>query len=393
MLNCMETSDQILFVDTGPALKAVCRRLEAYAWLAVDTEFHREKTYYPQLCLLQIGTPEFAACIDTLVLKDLHPLFEILYDPGITKVMHAARQDLEIFYHMRGEPPCPVFDTQLAASLLGYPEQIGYAALVSELLGIRLRKAYTRADWTCRPLPAEQMRYAVEDVHYLVEIYHYIDKELRLRGRSDWLKEEFVALTDPALYSNPPECAWQRVSGSEQLHGKELSVLQALAAWREQTARAEDCPRHWLIKDDTLITLARLQPGTGDELKRISGLRSRIAQQYGKQILDLIVQAKLKLPLHPAPPQRFRRLSPDQEALVDCLMAVVRLRSHEHRLNPTVLISRKELEQLVCGEQDPNRLCGWRRDIIGLDLIALLKGELNLTVDQGKLLLKRMKER
>lgn len=393
MLNLMEVSDQVLFVDKKPLLEALCTRLKDYAWLAIDTEFHREKTYYPQLCLLQIGTSDFVACIDALSLKDLHPLLEVLYDRRITKVMHAGRQDLEIFYHMCGELPVPVFDTQIAAMLLGYPEQISYAGLVFELLGVRLRKAYTRADWTCRPLPAEQLRYAVEDAYYLAEIYRTMDKELRLRGRLDWLKEELAVLADPAPYSNPPECAWQRVSGSEQLHERELSVLQALAAWREQTARKENRPRHWLIKDETLVALARLQPETEDELKRINGLHPRIAGQHRRQLLELIAQGKMRPSPPPAPHRRFKRLTLTQEALVDCLMAVVRLRSHEHRLNPAVLVSRKELERLVCEEQGPNRLCGWRRDVVGLDLMALLKGELSLMMDKGRLLLKRANER
>jgi ribonuclease D len=387
----MEPRTEVLFIETASALEALCARLKDYAWLAVDTEFHREKTYYPQLCLLQIGTPDFVVGIDAYVLTDLTHLLEVIYNPRITKVMHASRQDLEIFHHLRGKPPGPVFDTQLAAPLLGYPDQIGYANLVQGILGVKLKKAYTRTDWTRRPLSAEQVCYALDDVRYLVEIYRYLDKELRRLDRLTWLEEGFAILIDPALYSNPPASAWQRVAGNERLRGMECLVLQALAAWREQMARQEDRPRHWLVRDDTLIALARLQPETEAELRRVSGLHPRIAGIYGTHILGLIARAKLQPPLQPPAIQRSKRLTLAQEALVDCLMAVVRVRSYEHTLDPSVLISRKELEKIVCGEKDLNTLCRWKHDIIGVDLKELLNGRLTLRVDKGRVLLKQDK--
>ncbi len=213
------------YITTPEGLAVPCGELAVSSWLAVDTEFQRDKTYYPQLCLVQVANESIVACIDPLILTDLAPLLALLVNPAITKVFHAGRQDLEIFYHMLGQVLVPVFDTQLAAPLLGCPEQIGYASLVERMLKIHLAKAYTRADWTQRPLPDGQLQYAADDVRYLVKLYPRLRQELGRLGRLDWLQDEFNQLSEPAIYEQSPARAWLRVGGAERLEGARLSVL------------------------------------------------------------------------------------------------------------------------------------------------------------------------
>jgi ribonuclease D len=233
----MKTLPAVRYIDTSAALTVVCAQLRGNPWLILDTEFLREKTYYPKLCLLQVATPDLIACIDPLALEDLTPLLDVIYDEGIMKVLHAARQDMEIFFHLRNALPAPVFDTQIAALLLGYPDQIGYGNLVKETLGIELDKLHSRTDWSRRPLSDEQIRYAAEDVFYLAQVYRHLVEKLTGLGRLDWLSEDFARLTQVELYSNDPEQAWLKVRGSNRLRGPSLAVLQALAQWRETVAR------------------------------------------------------------------------------------------------------------------------------------------------------------
>jgi ribonuclease D len=373
----------ILYIDSFESLQQICAALGDSDWIALDTEFLREKTYYPKLCLVQIATPERVVCIDPLAIEDLAPLFELLYNERITKVMHAARQDMEIFYHLRGALPAPVFDTQIAALLLGYPDQIGYGNLVREVLDVSLDKLHTRADWSKRPLSAEQLRYAADDVVYLVQVYQQMVGKLAALGRLEWLAEDFENLTRVELYSNPPAEAWLRVRAANRLKGPALSVLQALASWREQLAQDQDRPRGWLLRDDLLIEIARHLPKSLSGLGKIRGLPERTLQKHGKRLLALVEAAREQAP-QPLPKTEFRqRLSPPQEALVDVMMAVVRLSGVENELNPAVLASRKQLEQLATGNNDVEALHGWRRQLVGERLLSLLDGRLSISVVDG----------
>ncbi|MEN8260476.1 MAG: ribonuclease D [Pseudomonadota bacterium] len=381
----MNTANTIQYVDTAKKLEQLCQRLESCSWLALDTEFLREKTYYPKFCLLQIAVPGTVACIDPLALESLGPLFDLLYNPGITKVFHAGRQDMEIFYNLRGTLPAPVFDTQIAAPLLGLPEQPGYGALVSELLKTNLSKAHTRTDWCHRPLSEAQLRYAADDVIYLGRIYQAMKKQLDALERTQWLEEDFNNLANPEMYKNAPEEAWRKVRGANKLSGVQLAILQALAQWREQTAQTQDRPRNWLLKDESLFDLARLKPETPDELEKIRGLNDRTLKRFGAQICKLIGKAKHERPISPGEKDRPPRKSPEQEAVLDLLNAVVRLRAVRNAINPAVLASRKDLEMLLLKKPESKLFHGWRYSMVGKELESILQGKRILALHDGEL--------
>lgn len=376
---------QEYYVDTTRQLIDLCERLRGSTWLALDTEFMREKTYYAQFCLLQVATEELVACVDPLALKDINPLLELIYDPSIVKVMHSARQDLEILYDLRGDLPRPLFDTQIAATLLGYGDQVGYGGLVQSMLGVELDKSHTRTDWSQRPLDAKQLRYAADDVRYLVQIYLQQRVQLEQRGRLTWLEDDFAELTDSRKYANLAEGAWRRVRQTNTLRGAQLAVLRALAAWRETRARAANKPRKWIMSDDNLLELVRHMPVAIDKLSSLRGFDAQLIKRHGEDILAVIRGSKA-LPKEQWPeiePQL--RLDARQEALVDALMAVVRVRGLENGVSPSILTTRKELEQLVLGYKDSPILHGWRGALVGHELMAVLQGRLSLYVDKGDL--------
>lgn len=377
---------QTLFIDTPAGLRDFCQAISGSPWLAVDTEFLRERTYYPEFCLLQVANDRVAACIDPLALADdLEPILDVLYEPAVLKVFHAGRQDLEIFFLLRGALPLPLFDTQLAAPLLGYAEQIGYAGLVAELLGVTLDKAHARTDWSKRPLSPEQLRYAADDVVLLGRLYPMLRQQLESLGRLEWLTEDFAALADPAIYRNAPEIAWQRVSGVYKLNGKMLAVAQALAGWRETIAQRDNLPRGWIFKDDTLLDLARLRPASTEQLGTLRGLGERTMKRFGAELCRLIQDAAARPPdplqLKPSPP----RPTQEQEAVLDALQAVVRLRAAQNRLNPAVVASRKDLEWLLAEKTGGALREGWRQHLVGEELDALLAGEGRLTLSAARL--------
>lgn len=381
------------YIDTQEALREFCGDIASSSWIALDTEFMREKTFYPELCLLQIGTPELTACIDPLCLENLDDLLDVLYDSDITKVVHAGGQDMEIFYHLRGELPQPVFDTQLAAPLLGYPEQAGYARLVDDILGVKLKKIHTRADWSHRPLTSAQIEYAADDVVYLVKIYQILHDQLQQRQRLSWLDADFSKLTDPTRYENPPEQAWKRVKSVNRLRGNQLATLQALAEWREQRAQQENIPRGWLIKDDVLIDLAKQRPESLEALSRVRGLGDRTLKRRGQDILRIIT-ASSERQVQPLPAYiKSKKLDHDQEAIVDLMSALVNIRAIENELNPALLVSRKLLQKIASGDGIEETLSGWRYKILGMDLQSLLDGNAFLSLDQGKLRLRTLESR
>jgi ribonuclease D len=377
----------IEYIDKPEQIKGLCERISQASWIAMDTEFLREKTYYPVFCLLQIATPEWVVCVDPIALPDLTELFEVINNPDIIKVLHSCRQDLEIFYHLTGKVTSPVFDTQIAAPLLGFQENPGYAMLVSSFLNINLSKAHTRTDWSIRPLSEAQIQYAADDVIYLCKIYKMICQQLEESGRSDWLNKDFERLNNKELYQLPPAKAWLKVKGKNRLTGKQLSIVQALTEWREKTAQSENRPKNWLIRDDLLLELAKLQPVTIGELAKIRTINERSVNRYGKVICQLIDEAKGKAPIPLNDKSKIKKKTQQQEAVLDVLTALVRVRADENSLNPMILASKKDLEKLLIDEEDSMILQGWRYSMVGKELQGLLKGQLALSLDSGKVLI------
>ena len=370
----------IEYIDKPEQLTDLCNRIKQEPWIALDTEFLREKTYYPVFCLLQIATPEWVVCVDPIALSDLSELFEVINNPDIIKVLHSCRQDMEIFYQETGKVTAPVFDTQIAAPLLGFQENPGYAMLVSSFLNVNLSKTHTRADWTIRPLSEAQIQYAADDVIYLCKIYQTICQKLEALGRLDWLEKDFELLKNSELYQVSPVNAWKKIKGRNRLTGKQLSIVQALCEWREQTAQSENRPKNWLIRDDLLLELAKFQPETENDLSKIRSMNERTVRRYGKVICRLISEAKQRPPI-PVDNKKAAKKRPKQEAVLDVLTAVVRMRADENSLNPMILASRKDLEKLLSDEQESSLLLGWRYSMVGKELQGLLKGQYALTLN------------
>jgi ribonuclease D len=355
-------------------LERLCKHLQGEPWIALDTEFVRERTYYARLCLIQLATPSLVACVDPLALGALDPLLEVLYAAGIVKVLHAARQDLELFYDLQGAVPAPVHDTQIAAALLGYQDQISYAALVEDLLGVKLEKHYTRTDWSRRPLSQAQVRYAEDDVRYLRDIYLLLLQKLATLGRGEWLAQECARLTDTRLYRNDPDSAYARIKQRHALAPSAQQVLRALARWRELTARQLNRPRSWIMRDVELLELARRQPRNERELAGVKALASSSARKWGAALLAEITTA-----LSLAPTKLWTVSAPlnaRQLHLYERMQKLARTRAREYQLSPTLLASRKDLQALVRGESAGELLTGWRRTILGAELLAMCDSEL-----------------
>jgi len=379
--------ENVHYIDDRQALQSICAQFAQYDVLAVDTEFVREKTYFPKLCLIQIASHDLAACIDPLVLDDLSPLRELLDNANIKKIFHAARQDLEILKQDLGIIPSPIFDTQIAATLLGLGEQLSYAHLVNHFLKVQIDKGQSRTDWELRPLAQEQISYAADDVRYLIGIYPMMLAELNRLGRLDWLEEDFRAITEPALYEVNPQEQWQRVSGVQKLRGVQLAILQMLAAWREEQAIKSDKPRKWILPDNILLAIAMQNPRRRDQLERIRGLNSSIFDKHGDTILALLEQARA-LPASAWPvTTRRRKLDTNQEAVLDAVMAIIKLCAAQQQLNTSALGSRQDVEALVAEHADIPLLHGWRKGLAGQAVLDFLAGKRQLHISDSRLTL------
>lgn len=378
---------KINYVSTTQALEELCARLANVSVLAIDTEFVRDRTYYPRLCLIQIAADDVVACIDPLKIDDLSPLKTLLFDNNIIKVFHAARQDLEILYYVYGAIPSPVFDTQIAATLLGLGEQIGYANLVKHYMKIDIPKGQARADWEQRPLAAAQLEYAANDVRYLLQIYPYMLNKLSSLGRVNWLDEDFADITNEKLYQSQPEQIWQRVSGIQKLRGIQLAVLQSLTAWRETRAQQLDKPRKWILPDDMLITLSMQMPDRIAQLSRIRGLNTGVIERSGEDIITQIRLAREQPESEWPRLARRHRLDKQQEAVLDAVMAVIKLQAAQHDINTGAITSKSELEKLVSGERDIPLLHGWRLSVAGQQALDFLNGQTSLQYKNKELLL------
>jgi len=359
-------------VTTPEQLDTAVFRLNAARRFAIDTEFMRERTYSPQLCLVQVASDTDCYLVDPLAGLELAPLFEALADRTKPKILHAARQDLEVILNASGHVPGPVFDTQVAAALLGLPPQVGYADLVARQLGHSIDKAQTRTDWSRRPLSQAQLAYAADDVHHLLQLHTELAAALESQGRAAWNGEDCAALEDPGLYRTDPADAWRRLKGLGRLRPAEQAVARALAAWREQRAIASDKPRGWILSDDALYALATISPATTGDLEQVRALPPATVRKRGDELLALIRTARASgrdVDAAPAPqrptPEQTQRIVKLQQRLKDVAAGL--------GISPEVLATRRDVEGMVLGSPERSPLLrGWRREVIGLQLLALL---------------------
>jgi ribonuclease D len=359
-----------LWIDNADALAAQIRVWEARPWLSVDTEFVREETYFPDLCLVQVGDGVTAACVDVRAL-DPAPLFALLARPLPAKVFHAAGQDLEIFVTMTGDCPRPLFDTQIAAALLGHGEQLGYAALVQTQLQIQLDKSLARQDWTRRPLPQKAIDYAADDVRHLATIYPMFRDALIARGRLAWHEEECARLTEAPRYRPDPPTAWRFVKGLSRLRAEAQHRAARLARWREEEAIQRNRPRRWIVDDGAICALADRPPETLEALAKVEGVFPKLLARAGDALLAL-----LREPVPAAPPLVVEeRYSGEQKRLAQLLVERVRAIGAEQRISPTLIATRNDVEALVRdgAAARTNVLKGWRRAVAGEALLKLLE--------------------
>ncbi|MGN6452762.1 MAG: ribonuclease D [Steroidobacteraceae bacterium] len=356
-------------VATAPALAALATRLATLARIGLDTEFLRERTYRAQLCLVQVATPGEALCIDPLALADLAPFAQVLAADGVLKVMHASRQDLEVLLPVAGLAR-PVFDTQIAASLTGLPAQVGYAEAVRRFLGPTLDKSHTRTDWSRRPLSAEQLEYALDDVRYLLPLAARLQEELERLGRLEWLHEELATLADLRSLTVAPEDAWLRLRGLRALDPARERLARALAAWRERLALEHNRPRGWILDDAVLRDIVLQVPRTASALAEIPQMPPGLVKRRSAQLLECIESAQVPQPPPPLPGRQ--RPDPLRTALTRKLSSISQATARELNLVPEVLATRRDLEQLADGRRDGAPLRGWRRAVLGERLLAAL---------------------
>lgn len=372
-----------MYISDFDELSLFCERASSSRVLAVDTEFLREKTYYPKLCLIQVATHDESASIDPLVIDDLSPLAALLEDERITKIFHACTQDLETILYAMGVVAAPVFDTQLAAAFLGMRQQIGYGALVERYTGVHLPKADSLTDWSKRPLDTEQLTYAEDDVRFLPGIYDAMMTQLVAKNRLGWLMPEMEELTARSHFERLPEEAYLHLKRSASLTRRQLAVAREVCAWRERRAAERDVPRKWVVSDEILLETSKRSPKTVDRLRRIRGteqLSDREAEALVRAVLKGLTVAPATLPT----PKRRERSSAEAEGAIDLMYALLRIISDRSGIAPQLIATREDLVDLAVGRSDCRLKSGWRYELAGRQLERLLAGEVGLTVKEGR---------
>jgi ribonuclease D len=281
-------TEEFILIDSADSLSQLCEQLSDSKWLAVDTEFERVSTYYPELCLVQISNGDIHAVIDPLAIDDLEPLYDLLYQQSITKVLHSAHQDLELFFNIKKSVPTPLFDTQIAAPLFGYAKGIGYGNLVKEVLDIELEKGHARTDWKKRPLSKEQLRYAVDDAVYLGKVYDIFKEKIKEQKNLNDLDAQHERMTKPETYQPNPDNMWKKIFAAKRLKGNQLEIVKQLASWREVTARKRNRPRKWILANHTMIELAKNLPADKSDLLKIDKVSEKMVARHGDELLKII---------------------------------------------------------------------------------------------------------
>lgn len=373
-------------IESTAQLSELTQELRAAPYLALDTEFMRDQTYWPKLCLIQIAAPGVEAIVDPLAAGiDLAPFYGLLKEPHIVKVLHAARQDIEIFCQQGGVIPKPLFDTQIAAMVCGFGDAASYETLARKIARVEIDKSARYSDWSHRPLSRRQLEYAMADVTHLRTIYETMTGTLARTGRAAWVEEEIAALSDPKLYRLDPKDAWRRLK-PRTANRRFLAMLAAIAEWREREAQARDIPRGRILKDEALTEIAAHPPETAEALERVRAVpRGFAASRLGKSLLEAIEAGRsAKPPESMDAPQRRRKHEPSV-ATIDLLKTLLRLKAEEIGVAPRLIANADDIESLAAQDDDGvAALHGWRFDVFGRDALALRKGELAIALENGQ---------
>lgn len=373
-----------MYIATRDELVSFCERAKQHAVLAVDTEFLRERTYRPKLCLVQVATEEEAVAIDPLAVDDLAPLRELFEDDTKTKVFHACGQDLETIYDSMGCIPAPMFDTQIAAAFLGHRMQMGYGALVQAYAGVHLDKADGLTDWSKRPLDEEQLRYAEDDVRYLPGIYRSMMDELVARDRLSWVEPEFEALCDESRLNHDPSQAYLHLKRSSSLSRRQLAIAREVCSWRECVADKRNLPKRWVVSDEVIVEICRQAPTKPERLRRIRGT-DNLSDRDVAQLLRAVGRGK-SCDVKDLPRIRHRpRARADTDGVIDLMYAMLRLCAEQADVAIPLVATRDDLQALASGDPDASLRHGWRHEIAGGRLEGLLRGEVGLTVKDGRI--------
>jgi ribonuclease D len=343
-------------VDDARSLEGFCERIANQSLVALDTEFVRERTYFPELCVLQVATTDSIAAVDCLSAIDLEPLFATLYSEDKCWLLHSARQDLEVLYYRSGKLPARLIDTQIAAGLLGSPPQMGLQALLEKVLGVTIEKEHTRADWSRRPLAEALERYALEDVHYLIPAWRQLEAELESRGRRAWLDEDCARQLAIPIEADVAT-VYERTKGAAALRGKRRAAALALLDWREQRARRVNKPRRWILADDELVRIAAALPASQTDLERVQGLPPGVVARSGRELVAAIRDAK--------PIENGEERLPPEKAIVKSLQSEVRARADALGIQPELLATRRDIATTASGRIPESLSSGWRRDVLG----------------------------
>ena len=368
------------------AIYEVCQRLMQAEFITLDTEFIRDRTYFPRLCLVQVAGP---GKDDVMAIDPLHegtslaPLYEVLLNPKVLKVMHACRQDVEIFYRLMGELPRPMYDTQIAAMVCGYGESVGYEQLVAQLLSKGLDKASRFTDWSKRPLTQRQIDYALSDVTYLRDIYEMLSKRITETGREGWIAEEIESLSDPSMYLTDPDEAWRKLKVKNQSRDF-LNLLRAAARWRELTAMKKDIPKRRVMNDDIVVEVVRQKPESAEEALRMRGMNKQLSKAELAEMLEAIDEAaKQPEDTHPISHKK-KALPSGMEHVVDILKLLLKMQCTKHHVAPKLVAGKEDIVMIATGEATPEKtpaLHGWRYEVFGKLAQQFLNGELVMSKD------------
>jgi ribonuclease D len=380
----------MMVISDTAALARFCDEQRGTSFIAVDTEFMRERTYWPILCLVQVAGPIEAAAIDPLAPGiDLTPLLALMADESILKVFHAARQDVEIFFNLSGAVPKPLFDTQIAAMVCGFGDAASYETLVSKLAQASLDKSSRFTDWSRRPLTERQIRYALADVVHLRTVYDGLQQRLASNGRAAWFAEDMAELADPATYRNEPSEAWRRFRLRGRVDSRFFGVLREVAAWRETAARQRNLPRGRIMRDEAVLEIASHTPKTIETLGRARSLGKGVAEgRLGNEILQAVQRGLANSKALEVPPPSRADTPPGLGPLIELLRVLLKQRCEEHQVAQRLLATTEDLEAIAADDRaSVPALFGWRYDLFGKDALALKHGQLALTVRRNQITL------